>query len=172
MQYITLCRHCAGNATPAIPHSMRGKCERCGTVMAVWIFERERNHERCCALFGQRPYVNNGRCQFYPNRFWAVDSIDYTQTTELMEIAAMESRILESRVILCDKDHNLQVDLPCIMGIIPFDESGFQDCADNVKLVGKSVKFVVRGFWPHNGERTAILSRKDALAALEKEGGE
>jgi hypothetical protein len=25
--------------------------------------------EKCCALFGQRPYVNSGRCQFYPNRF-------------------------------------------------------------------------------------------------------
>ncbi len=25
--------------------------------------------ERCCTLFGQRPSVNSGRCQFYPNRF-------------------------------------------------------------------------------------------------------
>jgi hypothetical protein len=27
--------------------------------------------ERCCVLFGQRPHVNDGRCQFYPNRFSA-----------------------------------------------------------------------------------------------------
>lgn len=27
--------------------------------------------ERCCAIFGQRPYVNDGQCQFYPNRFRA-----------------------------------------------------------------------------------------------------
>ena len=27
--------------------------------------------ERCCTIFGQRPYINSGRCQFYPNRFRA-----------------------------------------------------------------------------------------------------
>lgn len=27
--------------------------------------------ERCCELFGQRPYINSGRCQFRPNRFRA-----------------------------------------------------------------------------------------------------
>jgi hypothetical protein len=26
--------------------------------------------ERCCLIFGQKPYVNDGRCQFYPNRFY------------------------------------------------------------------------------------------------------
>lgn len=25
--------------------------------------------KRCCAIFGQGPYVNDGRCQFHPNRF-------------------------------------------------------------------------------------------------------
>jgi hypothetical protein len=25
---------------------------------------------RCCSLFGQTPYVNEGKCQFYPNRFY------------------------------------------------------------------------------------------------------
>ena len=25
--------------------------------------------DRCCSLFGQRPYINSGRCQFYPNKF-------------------------------------------------------------------------------------------------------
>ena len=23
----------------------------------------------CCTLFGQRPYINSGECQFCPNRF-------------------------------------------------------------------------------------------------------
>jgi hypothetical protein len=27
------------------------------------------NLERCCTLFGQTPYVNSGKCQFYPNLF-------------------------------------------------------------------------------------------------------
>jgi hypothetical protein len=27
------------------------------------------NIERCCAIFGQRPYITIGKCQFYPNRF-------------------------------------------------------------------------------------------------------
>jgi hypothetical protein len=27
--------------------------------------------KRCCSLFGQSPYVNEGKCQFYPNRFAA-----------------------------------------------------------------------------------------------------
>lgn len=25
--------------------------------------------EKCCSLFGQTPHVNEGQCQFYPNRF-------------------------------------------------------------------------------------------------------
>lgn len=29
---------------------------------------------RCCTLFGQRPYINSGRCQFYPNRFKAAQA--------------------------------------------------------------------------------------------------
>jgi hypothetical protein len=24
---------------------------------------------RCCTIFGQTPYVNEGKCQFYPNLF-------------------------------------------------------------------------------------------------------
>jgi hypothetical protein len=31
--------------------------------------------ERCCTMFGQGPYVNNGKCQFYPNRFQALEAI-------------------------------------------------------------------------------------------------
>jgi hypothetical protein len=27
--------------------------------------------KRCCLLFGQTPHVNEGKCQFYPNRFIA-----------------------------------------------------------------------------------------------------
>lgn len=30
-----------------------------------------RHVKRCCAIFGQKPYVNDGRCQFYPNSFSA-----------------------------------------------------------------------------------------------------
>ena len=33
--------------------------------------------ERCCAIFGQRPYVNSGRCQFYPNRFSAKQQVSH-----------------------------------------------------------------------------------------------
>jgi len=25
--------------------------------------------ETCCSSYGQRPYINDGRCQWYPNRF-------------------------------------------------------------------------------------------------------
>jgi hypothetical protein len=25
---------------------------------------------RCCSLFGQSTYVDEGKCQFYPNRFY------------------------------------------------------------------------------------------------------
>jgi hypothetical protein len=25
--------------------------------------------KKCCSIFGQTPYVNEGKCQFYPNRF-------------------------------------------------------------------------------------------------------
>lgn len=27
------------------------------------------NVRRCCALFGQTPYINSGKCQFYPSHF-------------------------------------------------------------------------------------------------------
>ena len=33
-----------------------------------------RHVKRCCDIFGQRPYVNDGQCQFHPNRFSPINS--------------------------------------------------------------------------------------------------
>lgn len=41
--------------------------------------------------------------------------------TNLAE-AAMEGRVVEARAILCDADHNLHVEMPCMEGIIPYYE--------------------------------------------------
>ena len=41
--------------------------------------------------------------------------------TNLAE-AAMEGRVVEARAVLCDADHNLHVEMPCMEGIIPYME--------------------------------------------------
>ncbi|MCL2513930.1 MAG: S1 RNA-binding domain-containing protein [Oscillospiraceae bacterium] len=81
--------------------------------------------------------------------------------------AMQTGRTLEARVLLCDKDHNLHVDLGCMRGIIPREE-----CAMGVKdgsvrdiaiisRVNKPVSFKITGF-ENSAEYgpTATLSRR------------
>lgn len=36
--------------------------------------------------------------------------------------AAMEGTVLEARAVLCDAEHNLHVEMPCMEGVIPYFE--------------------------------------------------
>ncbi len=74
--------------------------------------------------------------------------------------------VLEGRVIRCDGEHNLHVDLGCMKGIIPraegamgIEEGTVRDIA-LISRVNKPVSFVITGFRTENGETTAILSRR------------
>lgn len=74
---------------------------------------------------------------------------------------------LEARVILCDNDHNLHLDLGPIRGIIPRNEGaiGIEDGSVRdialISRVNKPVVFRITGFEDDGcGERIAILSRR------------
>lgn len=76
--------------------------------------------------------------------------------------------ILEAKAVMCDTDHNILVDLPCCKGIIPrfegavgIDDGTTRDIA-LLSRVNKPVCFKVLSIEDHCGEKTAILSRREA----------
>lgn len=86
----------------------------------------------------------------------------------LMEAAA-SGQILEARAVLCDSDHNLHVELPCMPGIIPYEEGaiGISEGSTRdialISRVSKPVCFMVQGFETlSGGQRRAVLSRRMA----------
>lgn len=81
--------------------------------------------------------------------------------------ACYAGTILEARALLCDRDHNLKVDLGCMYGIIPHNEGaiGIDDGSVRdialISRVNKPVVFRITGFsTDENGKEYAILSRK------------
>lgn len=88
-------------------------------------------------------------------------------TLEDVKIAMMNGSIIESRVLLCDSEHNLHVDLGIIRGIIPREEGavGIDDGSTRdialISKVNKPVCFIILGFQRDDfGNVSAILSRK------------
>lgn len=84
-----------------------------------------------------------------------------------LQEAMLHGQILEARAKICDGDHNLIVDLPCIKGIIPRIEGaiGIEDGSTRdialISKVNKPVCFKVLNITTDgNGEPIAILSRK------------
>ncbi len=77
-----------------------------------------------------------------------------------------EEKILEARATLCDRDHNLHVDLGKIHGIIPREECAIGIADGSVRdiaiisRVNKPVTFKIIDFMDDAGIRTAILSRR------------
>ncbi len=76
-------------------------------------------------------------------------------------------KILEGRAVVCDNEHNLIVDLPCMKGIIPRIEGavGIEDGTTRdialISRVNKPVCFKVLGFSiDETGQEYAILSRR------------
>lgn len=84
-----------------------------------------------------------------------------------LQEAMLQGKILEARAVVCDNSHNLIVDLPCAKGIIPRIEGaiGIEDGTTKdialITKVNKPVCFkVLQINKEHNGEYTAILSRR------------
>lgn len=96
-------------------------------------------------------------------------------TLEEVKIAMMNGSVMESRVLLCDSEHNLHVDLGIISGIIPREEGavGIDDGSTRdialISKVNKPVCFIVLGFQrDETGNITAILSRKAVQLGCKK----
>lgn len=86
--------------------------------------------------------------------------------------ACLGGKILEARAVMCDKEHNLHVDLGVMKGIIPreegalgIDDGSVRDIAI-ISRVNKPVVFKILSFEKdENGEPYALLSRR----AVQKE---
>ena len=95
------------------------------------------------------------------------DNIRALKNPDSIRDAYKSGKILEARVILCDNDHNLHVDLGCMSGIIPRKEGAIgisegttRDIA-LISKVNKPVCFVITDFsFDDYGEIYALLSRK------------
>lgn len=96
-------------------------------------------------------------------------------TLEDVKIAMMNGSVMESRVLMCDSEHNLHVDLGIIKGIIPREEGaiGIDDGTTRdialISKVNKPVCFIVLGFQrDDSGNISAILSRKAVQLGCKK----
>jgi small subunit ribosomal protein S1 len=76
--------------------------------------------------------------------------------------------IMEARAVLCDREHNLHVDLDGMTGIIPREECLITDTPSNKEIavisrVNKRVMFIPEKYITlKNGERGVLLSRRKA----------
>ncbi len=83
--------------------------------------------------------------------------------------AAVAGEIVEARAVLCDSEHNLHIELPCMEGIIPYEEGALgiaegttRDIA-LISRVSKPVSFIVTHFEiTPDGKRRAVCSRRAA----------
>ena len=104
--------------------------------------------------------------KYYPegtNRALAKKFESAAQIKEAMK----SGEIIEGRVLLCDKEHNLHIDLGAFRGVIPYREGaiGIQEGTLRdialITKVNKTVCFRVIGFHKEeSGERVVILSRR------------
>ncbi|MBR6530966.1 MAG: 30S ribosomal protein S1 [Clostridia bacterium] len=81
--------------------------------------------------------------------------------------AFLSGAVVEARALLCDKNHDLRVDLGCMYGIIPHDEGavGISDGSVRdialISRVNKPVMFRILGFRRDSNDREyAVLSRR------------
>ncbi|HOA33789.1 MAG: 30S ribosomal protein S1 [Clostridiales bacterium] len=89
------------------------------------------------------------------------------ENEEALKRAMLSGTILEARAVLCDKEHNLHVNLGCMRGIIPrkeaalgIEEGTVRDIAI-ISRVNKPVMFKVLEIEENSfGTKTAILSRR------------
>lgn len=109
--------------------------------------------------------------EFYPEGqlIDSLKNINSLASRESLEEACISKKILESRAIVCDSDHNLIVELGTMKGIIPREEGaigikeGFVRDIAVISKVNRPVCFVVKGFDKDEfGNEVAILSRRCA----------
>lgn len=109
---------------------------------------------------------------------WLIDTLEnqiaLSSPNNLKE--AMKAGLtLEARAVLCDKEHNLHVDLGCMQGVIPrnegaigIEEGTIRDVA-LISRVNKPVTFKITGFEKNDFGVIAVLSRKAVqLETMEK----
>lgn len=92
---------------------------------------------------------------------------NYLKSIPALQEAQIKGIILEARALVCDSEHNLIVELPCIKGIIPrcegaigIDDGSTRDIA-LIARVNKPVCFkVMKITTGKKGEAIAILSRR------------
>ena len=99
----------------------------------------------------------------------------YLSSSFALHDAYYAEAVLEGRVMRCEGEHNLHVDLGCMKGIIPrnegalgIEEGTVRDIA-LISRVNKPVSFVITGFSSENGETVAVLSRRRVQAECRKE---
>ncbi len=110
-----------------------------------------------------RSYVPEGILMDTPKNRAAVSDM-----TRLLAAKEHED-ILEARAVMCDSEHNLRVELPCMEGIIPHNEGAIGIAEGTVRdiallsRVGKPVSFVVSDVETMpDGHTRALLSRRRA----------
>lgn len=108
---------------------------------------------------------------FYPEG-WLIDTLENklaVQNQANLAEACFCKKILESRAVVCDGNHNLIVDLGCMRGIIPREEGAIgiregtvRDIAV-ISKVNRPVSFVIKELKKDEaGKPYAILSRRAA----------
>ncbi|WP_405343354.1 S1 RNA-binding domain-containing protein [Ruminococcus sp.] len=101
-------------------------------------------------------------------RIDTAENLTALSSFENMHAAMERGDILEARAVLCDHDHNLKVDLPCMRGVIPREEGALGIREGSVRdiavisRVGRAVCFVIKEFIRQENGVTAVLSRADA----------
>lgn len=96
------------------------------------------------------------------------ENLAYVSTTAGLYEASEKGVVLEGRVVLCDAEHNLYVDLPCMRGYIPREEGAIgvsegvtRDIA-LISRVSKPVCFMVTAIEACEEGLRAKLSRRAA----------
>lgn len=104
-------------------------------------------------------YYPEGICSAYDKKFDNVEEIKQAINTR---------QICEGRVIMCDSEHNLHIDLGVMMGVIPRSEGAIgiiEGTTKDIALiskVNKRVCFRIMGMHKNeNDELIAILSRRN-----------
>ena len=113
--------------------------------------------------------------KFYPEGVNSSLLKKFDNISQIKE-AMRSSEIVEGKVLLCDKEHNLHIDLGVCPGIIPYKEGalGIQEGTLRdialISKVNKTVCFRIIGFHrKENGARVAVLSRRIVQLTCMKE---
>lgn len=96
-----------------------------------------------------------------------IENANATKSKATLNESMLCGKILEGRAMVCDSEHNLIVDLPCMKGIIPRIEGAIGIAEGSTKdialisKVNKPVCFKVLGFSTNElGQEVAVLSRR------------